>query len=453
MVQRQFNDFLSFFLQLNIESVTKFFRVGTSSQTSEIQTPNVLDDFDDELNHTDTNISEQSEAGSMLSLNSSALGTYDVLNKTDDSIPEIEILNEQEIASIRLEPNHQEHEKSIGYAVGDQTVDTASNTTVEATVITNEIPIGSISNQPLIYYTIRLISSKFLLCGTSYKLIDGFGVRISIKNLSLAVIGHCVALCPRSLLLSLQYNGPENLPIDPVSDSEDSECLALEKSSPSKDSQQAAVAGAVAEPSDELNIKDDHFGENSKIPKTYFDFSFPLSKSADNVLLSRLTVSNNMMMGSDGLTYGDNMMKRTQKLSGDLNNLLSKSEIIESNRSYRDSNLDVTTELEIESNEKMLCNQTLIQSMTDGSPQFVEDLLLFWNHSDPMLRANIQTLIGNFLFNVLNECNSIANYIETLEIASTYRFLNSNVLFHILMKVNFPKHLPITWTRRYNNRE
>lgn len=396
-----------------------------------MHTPNVLDDFDDDLNHTDTNISEQSD-GSMLSLNSSALGTYDVLNKTDDSIPEIEILNEQEIASIRLEPsNNPEHEKSINYATGDQTVETTSNTTAEATVISNEVPIGSISNQPLIYYTVRLISSKFLLCGTSYKLIDGFGVRVSIKNLSLAVIGHCVALCPRSLLLSLQYNGPENLPIDTVSDSEDSECLALEKSSPSKDNQQAAAG----EPSDELNIKDDHFGENSKVPKTYFDFSFPLSKSADNVLLSRLTVSSNMM-GSIGSSPGDSTVKRTQKLSGDLNNLLSKSEIIESNRSYRDSNLDVATELDIESSEKLLCNQTLIQSMTDSSPQFVEDLLLFWDHSDPMLRANVQTLVGNFLFNVLNECNSIANYIQTLEIASTYRFLNFNVLFHILMKVN-----------------
>lgn len=216
---------------------------------------------------------------------------------------------------------------------------------------------------------------------------------------------------------------------DNVSDSEDSECLGLEKASPSKDSQQAAV-----EPSDELNIKDDHFGENSKVSKTYFDFSFPLSKSADNVLLSRLSFSNNMM-GSDGFNLGDNM-KRTQKLSGDLNNLLSKSEIIESNRSYKD-NLDVTIESDIDSNEKLLCNQSLIQSMTDSSPQFVEDLLLFWNHSDPVLRANIQSLVGNFLFNILNECNSIANYIEKLEIASTYRFLNFNVLFHILMKVNF----------------
>lgn len=392
-----------------------------------MQTPNTLDDFDDDLNHTDLNISEQSD-GSMLSLNSSALGTFDVLNKTDDSIPEIEILNEQEIASIRLEPNNQEmNERSANYAGGDQTVETASNTTIDGTVIANEIPIGSISNQPLIYYTIRLISSKFLLCGTLYKLMDGFGVRISIKNLSLSVIGHCVALCPQSLLLSLQYNGPENMPIETVSDSEDSESFPLAKSTPSKDSQQAAVVEA----SDELNIKDEHFGENSKIPKTYFDFSFPLSKSADNVLLSRLTVSNNMMESS----LGDNTSKRTQKLSGDLNNLLSKSEIIESNRSYRDSNLDVTTELDIEANDKLLCNQSLIQSMTDSSPQFVEDLLLFWNHSDPMLRANVQTLVGNFLFNVLNECNSIANYTQTLEIASTYRFLNFNVLFHILMKV------------------
>lgn len=418
--------------------MTKFFRVRTSSQSSEIQTPSMLDDFDpDELiNQTDTNISEQSD-GSMLSLNSSAMGGYDVLNKTpDNSIPEIEILNEQEIASIRLEPNREEH---VGV---EQSNDTTANTTVEAGTIPCEtIPIGSIRNQPLLYYTVRLISSKFLLHGTSYKLNDGFGVRISIKNLSLAVIGHCVAICPRSLLLSLQYNGPENVAFDQVSESgEESECLdGGENCSSSKEINQPSAADAPIE----LNIKDDHFGENSKVPKTYFDFSFPLSKSADNVLLSRLGTSNNLIdISTDASNAGNDNVKRTQKLSGDLNNLLSKSDIIESSRSYKcNSALEAAIESDIDSDEKQMRNQTLIQSMTDSSPQFVEDVILFWDHSDPVLRANIQLLVGNFLFNVLNECDSIANYIEKLEIASTYRFLNFNVLFHILMKVFVAFHI------------
>lgn len=347
--------------------------------------------------------------GSMLSLNSSALGTFDVLNKTDDSIPEIEILNEQEIATIRLETEEIDHEKPDE---AEQTIDNSPNTTIEA--IGRQIPIGSIGNQPLIYYTIRLVASKFLLLGVSYELIDDCDVRVSIKNSSLAVIGHCVALCPRTLLLSLQYNGPDDTTFDRNSDSEESECSNSEKGSPSKGSK------SNDEPCVELNIKDDHFGENSKVSKTYFDFFFPLSKSADNVLLSRLTSGN---------SGGENV----NRLVSDLSDMLSKSEILDSKSSYKHA--DVSMDSNLGTNDKSLSNQALIQSMTDSSPQFVEDILLFWNHSDPVLRANIQLVVGNFLFNVLNECESIAQFIEQLEIASTYRFLNFSVLFHILMKV------------------
>lgn len=392
--------------------MSKFFRVGSSSQSSDIPAQNILDDLEDDVNQTETlNMSEMSD-GSMLSLNSSALGTFDMLNKTDDSIPEIEILNDQEIATIRLEVDQMHHEKHTDDA--EQTIDNSSSTHVAP--IKRQIPIGSIGNQPLIYYTIRLVASKFLLLGASYNLIDDCEVRVSIKNASLSVIGHCVALCPRTLLLSLQYNGPDDVTFDHNSDSDDSECeQQSEKVSPSKETK------ASDEPCHELNIKDDHFGENSKVPKTYFDFSFPLSKSADNVLLSRLWSGN---------SAGDSA-NRTQNLNNDLSDMLSKSDIIDS----KPMQIDVTIESNVSSTDKSLSNSALIQSMTDSSPQFIEDILLFWNHSDPVLRANVQLIVGNFLFNVLNECSSIAHFIERLEIASTYRFLNFNVLFHILIKV------------------
>lgn len=402
--------FLNTLMHTNTESVTKFFRVGSLGSQSEPQAPNTIESLDDDLNQTDTNMSEISD-GSMLSLNSSALGTFDMLNKTDESIPEIEILNDQEIATIRLEADEVNQEKIDEV---NETIDSSSAGQFET--IDREILIGSISNQPLIYYTVRLIASKFLLVGVPYKLIEDCDVRVSIKNLSLAVICHCVALCPRTLLLSLQYIGPENLTFTHDSDSDESECS--DKESPSK-------TKPNNEPADQLNIKDDHFGENSKVPNTYFDFFFPLSKSADNVLLSRLN--------SDNIS-GDNV-RRTQKLIGDLSDLLSKSDILDSKPSY--NRLDVTADTSLNSNDKSLSNQALIQSITDGSLQFVEDLLLFWNHTDPVLRANVQLLVGNFLFNVLNECDSIANFIERLEIASTYRFLNFNVLFHILIKVKY----------------
>lgn len=357
------------------ESVSKFFRVRTSSQQSDSHSTasNVVDDLEDELNQTESNMLEMSDGGSMLSLNSSALGTFDMLNKTDDSIPEIEILNEQEIATIRLDTDEiiaetiDEHE---------QTLEISSNT--NDADISPEIPIGSIGNQPLIYYTVRLIASKFLLIGESYKLIDDCKVRVSIKNLSLAVIGHCIALYPHTLLLSLQYNGPENIVFEPNSDSDESDGSHSDKDSPAKS------AKSNAEQSDQLIIKDDHFGENSKVPNTYFDFCFPLSKSADNVLLSRLSTSNN---SSDAV-------KRTQKLNGDLSDLLSKSDILDSKSSYKC--LDVTMESSHNSNDKTLNSQALIQSITDGSLQFVEDILLFWDHADPVLKANIHLIVGNF---------------------------------------------------------
>ncbi|XP_031632927.1 huntingtin [Contarinia nasturtii] len=400
--------FLNTLIHPNTESVTKFFRVGSLGQQSDTQS-STIENLADDLNQTDVNISETSD-GSMLSINSSA---FDMLNRTDDSIPEIEILNEQEIATIRLEADEMNREKSDDM---DQTIDAAS--TVHFETIDRELLIGSISNQPLIYYTVRLIASKFLLVGVPYKLIDDCDVRVSIKNLSLAVIGHCVALCPRTLLLSLQYNGPENLEFEHESDSEESICSKSEKNSPLKTKPNNDQA-------DQLNIKDDHFGENSKVPNTYFDFFFPLSKSADNVLLSRLNSDN---IGAD------NNRRTQKKLIGDLSDLLSKSDILDSKPSYK--NLDITTETSQNTNEKSTINsQALIQSITDdGSLQFVEDILLFWNHSDPILRANVQLVAGNFLFSVLNECESIANFFEHLEIASTYRFLNFNVLFNILIK-------------------
>lgn len=390
-----------------VETVTKFFRVGgASSQPSESQTPNLIENSEDELNQT-----ELSDA----SLNSSALSTFDLLNKTDDSIPEIEILNAHEIATIRLESDQIDGEKTEKL---DQTIEPFTNVNFDA--VERDIVIGTIGNQPLVYYTVRLIASKFLLYGIPYKLIDDCEVRVSIKNLSLAIIGHCVALCPRTLLLSLQYNGPENLAFENQSDSEESVCS--DTGSPSKTTTKTGIEPAA----DQLNIKDDHFGENSqsRVPNTYFDFFFPLSKSADNVLLSRLNSE----------STGNDQFKRSQKLNGDLSDLLSKSDIVESKSSYKC--LDIALDSSLPTNDKSLSSQELIQPTVSGSLQFVEDILLYWKHSDPILRANVQLFVGNFLNDVLNECDSISNFIERLEIASTYRFLNFNVLFHILIQVN-----------------
>lgn len=395
--------------------MSKFFRVGSTPQ--QIDSPTHSSQQQDEEQQDNISVISMSSLLSTNSQNSSALGTFDVVNKTDDSIPEIEILNEHEIAAIKRESNAEQLKSD------EPQQDT---TTIPILTLSDrDIFIGSIRDQPLIYYTVRLIASKFLLFGVPNQLIEDTSVRISIKNSSLTVISYCVELCPNVLLLSLQKNDEYNeneLQDEPISDSdEDSSASNSNKvSSPlAKQSTNNNDAG------EQLNMKDDHFGENSKIPSTYFDFFFPLSKSADNVLLSRLN--------SDS-----DRSKQTEKLSGDLSDLLSKSDIVESKSAIKCQN---NSTIDLKPLENTLSRLSLDQSIDlSKSQQWLEDILFFWNHSDPVLRANIQLLIGNFISNVLQKRDSVECFIATSGIANNSRFLNFNILLHILMKV-LNKHL------------
>lgn len=404
---------IKFFLHSKTETVSKFFRVGSTSQ--QIDSPTHSSQQQDEEQQDNISVISMSSLLSTNSQNSSALGTFDVVNKTDDSIPEIEILNEHEIAAIKRESNAQQ--------LKSDELQQDTTTIPILTLSDRDIFIGSIRDQPLIYYTARLIASKFLLFGIPNQLIEDTCIRISIKNSSLTVISYCVELCPNVLLLSLQKNDEYNeneLQDEQISDSDEDSSASNSNKVSSPVAKQSTNNNDAGE---QLNMKDDHFGENSKIPSTYFDFFFPLSKSADNVLLSRLN--------SDS-----DRSKQTEKLSGDLSDLLSKSDIVESKSAIKCRNNTANSNTDLKPLENTLSRLSLDQSIDlSKSQQWLEDILFFWNHSDPVLRANIQLLIGNFISNVLQKRDSVECFIATSGIANNSRFLNFNILLHILMKV------------------
>lgn len=400
------------------ETVTKFFRGGSTSQ----QTPEHMSRQQSiEQQHTDSdNISVHSlnSMTSFTSHNSSALGTFDIVNKTDDSIPEIEILNDHEIAAIKLETDVEQFKADDAEATLDATVNQS------IPVDRKDISIGSIRDQPLLYYTVRLIASKFLLYGAPNQLLDDITVRISIKNTSLTVISHCVDLCANILAVQLQKNDTfhEYKSHDEHMSDSDDESIGSTAAALSTPMKQCTITDA----GDQLNIKDDHFGENSKVPSTYFDFCSTLSKSADNVLFENLCSSGTRS-------------KKTNQLNRDLTDLLSRSEIIGSRSTITDDKTNLNVDLkELESCVYRQSNDSIHLS---SSQQSIEDLLLYWNHSDQVLRTNIQLMIGNFIANVLRNADSIDAFVTINETpANNFQLLNFNVLFSILLKV---KHIII----------
>ena len=84
-------------------------------------------------------------------------------------------------------------------------------------------------------------------------------------------------------------------------------------------------------------------------------------------------------------------------------------------------------------------NATGHQSEYNLKKQFIYDILLFHNHSDPILRGNIQVIIGNFIYGML--LMSSTDYIDQFsgldlfEQQNQQHPLNMNRLLAILIKV------------------
>lgn len=239
----------------------------------------------------------------------------------------------------------------------------------------NNIFIGSIFDQNILHYAVRLICSKFLLTGKRSELISDQVVRVSIKSLSLSVISNAVAILPEILFITLVIDQEfessliETFEIEPFDDEE----VEIEEE----------LACKLEEKSDLLEIKDDHFGESTT---NYVDFFTCLSKSTDDSLFLKLDLS----------LCSDNY-KRNSKLNRDLDQILTKSD---------------TSDLRTRTNTLTKFQKVVkvggIKVSEDS--QKIHDIFLFYNHSDPILRGNIKNIIGYFFKSALES----SDYFEFL---------------------------------------
>ncbi|XP_049306307.1 uncharacterized protein LOC105226425 isoform X2 [Bactrocera dorsalis] len=320
------------------------------------------------------------------------------------------------------------------------------------------LKIGTPFEQSIVRYTARLIAARFLLAGQAGVLLHDTQIRISIKSLSLSVLAHCVRFDPEVLQLPLEITAHELLVVSKQSPALGSSAVIPTSSksssasgSPQSDdnvsgsssnlgkdyehldavdfikssSAQPTVATAAATLNDLpaelqlLEIKDDHFGKSTC--DYLLHSTTELSKSADPVLMSQ------QMRGTPGKLATQHMQQP-----------LSKSEIIASKTSQKQppqcapnqsqsSPYRVTESVEdappqmlpprppkrTKSQRKSIAAATAtVTALTQidehfsrrpapdapsQQPQQVTDVLLYYNHSDPMLRGGVQQIIGGFL--------------------------------------------------------
>lgn len=231
-----------------------------------------------------------------------------------------------------------------------------------------EMTIGSIYDQFLIEYVVRLVCYKFLLSGQEQKLKLDNIVRVSIKNLSLIVLSDCVRICPQVLLMKLTVPHKETVTeccekiFDDISD------LCIAEKSKCRDDEL-------------LDIKPDHFGTSTS---SLEEFLSPLNESGISVL----------------------------KTPSDIIKDSSKTVVISD--SFVSENQDVEVE---------------------KSDQSIEDVLLYFNHNDPSLRGNVQSIVGNFIVAVMEDYRNINEFHEIFGCSADNKFINLDLLLKVLMKV------------------
>ncbi|XP_001955065.3 uncharacterized protein LOC6501358 isoform X1 [Drosophila ananassae] len=267
------------------------------------------------------------------------------------------------------------------------------------------VKIGSIMEQPLIYYTARLVAARFLLSGQSGAsgLQPDSVSRVSIKSLSLSVIAQCIRLTPQVLQLHLEISEEELALLEEVGSqpgSGDSTQMSSPQSSDNsqvsgevKKSETSLIQTEIEESMLLLDIKDDHFGP-STCP-VYLQQSTPvLSRSADATVLQR------QLGGGNSSTP-----KNIQTKSNEEN--LSKSEIIGSTfrptvaaEDMAPSSLPPRPPKRTKSTRSRTATVEVtspIGKSQSSASQRLSDILLFHDHCDPILRGGVQQVVGNFL--------------------------------------------------------
>ncbi|KAH8383215.1 hypothetical protein KR009_007393 [Drosophila setifemur] len=261
------------------------------------------------------------------------------------------------------------------------------------------VKIGSIMEQPMVYYTARLVAARFLLSGQPAGLQPDNVSRVSIKSLSLAVIAQCVRLAPRVLQLNLVISDQELQLLEEALSGNSTQMSSPQSSDNSQsggEKRQLESPLIQTELEDDmmlLDIKDDHFGP-STCP-AYLQQSPPtLSRSADASVLQRQLDAES-----------SSSFKISKKVANE--EKLSRSEIIGS--AFRPTvaaedvpplSLPPRPPKRTKSTRSRLGASGI--PYTKGSPQgptcqALSDVLLFHDHCDPILRGGVQLVVGNYL--------------------------------------------------------
>lgn len=307
--------------------------------------------------------------------------------------------------------------------------------------ITRDLFIGSIHDQNILDYAVRLIASKFLLTGAKHGLIPDYSVRVSVKSMSLQILSQCVQLRPEVLLLTLEKDEPKdefdvveilNLE-DAINEISNEALLNDAEENPSANVERATLP----ETEDLLEIKEDHFGECTS--STYFEYFSPMSISLDQGLTSlksklKMVEENFSTMATDS----------QDKLSKELDAILSQSDCsgLATKKGERRKELLVVPRV-ITSRGDIVTKR--LDHGTDENQQMIADVLLFYNHPDQMLRANVLLIIGNLLKSVLDKYGSMDMFLTGNDVKNMLSgFLSEDILLRIISEVR--KHY---MTRKY----
>ncbi|XP_062536055.1 huntingtin [Armigeres subalbatus] len=404
------------------ESMSKFFRKSFDSPASG-STP--AKDADSVKRSEDDDLSLESLASSQISIQSSNADTIknelDVMLEVDDStMTDTLTMQDADPANYGTAQDELRAETpmaSLASAMED--IDEPCES------VTRDVFIGSIHDQNILDYTARLIASKFLLAGTKHGLIPDYNVRVSVKSMSLQILSQCVKLRPEVLLLTLEKNEPKDeFDVVEILNLEDAinEMSNNEETPPS-----GAEMVAASEPEGLLEIKEDHFGECTST--TYFEYFSPMSISLDQGLTSlksklKMVEENFSIMATDS----------QDKLSKELDAILSQSECsgMATRKGERRKELLVVPKV-ITSRGDIVTKR--LDSDNDEDQQVLADVLLFYNHADQMLRANVLQIIGNFLRAVLESHGSTDAFLTYNEKKNAFKkYLTEDVLLQVIIQ-------------------
>lgn len=266
---------------------------------------------------------------------------------------------------------------------------------------TTPIFIGTIYDQSLIMYTSRLVTSKFLLTGQCHQLIPDEKIRVSIKNTALMVLANCVRLWPHSFLETVESDVSEEFLriINEVENLCDYEDMKTGISGPS--------LTPTVKPNSELNIIDDYFADDK-------------SKAASEGGEQTTVVVVENIIKNDAELLTEDIEEKEMTSSAPFNFAI----------------------------KKML---TTSETQLLKPRQLIQDVCLYYDHSDPILRGNVQIIVGNFLATYFQRHLNL-DY-EGGSVSSNGRkpaFISTNKLLFILMKVSyyyniisFGWHMPI----------